>query len=391
MKRLLFSLYGFAFFNKFLLLTPVYSIFMLANGLTDFQLSTMFIVSAIGTILAQVPVAYLTNHLGQRWSMIVGQSLKMAAILLWLVFPGLIGFVIGMLLWGAQSGFRSVAFEGLVYDSVSANGMTKQYPRILGRKSTYESVGTALSATGSLLMFLGYTWVTWASVAAILLSMLCLYINPYRQRTPATHVSGLKLKKLFHAGIRIVLKTPCLMSIMILTILVVNIPYLDDFLSPIALNIGIPTEYVGLLSFFLLACATLGQRFAYKFTRISDKFLYSLIATVGVGYILFSLLYTPDSLWVMGIAYMLLWGVYTLMYSRFQDMIPPTNRSIVLSLYTTITYLVYMGVCGVIGLGSLLGSWRYSIMILGVLELIVCAWGAFAVRRSCSLRNRTNG
>lgn len=390
MKRLLISLYGFAFFNKFLLLTPVYSIFMLANGLTDFQLSTMFIVSAIGTVLAQFPVAYLTNHLGQRWSMIVGQSLKMIAILLWLVFPGLIGFVVGMLLWGAQSGFRSVVFEGLVYDSISANGMTKQYPRILGRKSTYESIGTALSATGSLLMFLGYTWVTWASVVAILLSMLCLYINPYREHTPATHVPGLKLKKLFHAGIRVVLKTPCLMSIMLLTILVINIPFLDDFLSPIALNIGIPTEYVGILSFFLLVCATLGQRFAYKFTHVSDRFLYSLIATVGVGYILYSMLYTPDTLWIMGVAYMLLWGVYTLMYSRFQDMIPPANRSIVLSLYTTITYLVYMGVCGVIGLGSLLGSWRYSIMILGLLELIVCAWGAFVVRRSCALRNKAD-
>ena len=33
MKRLLFSLYGFAFFNKFLLLTPVYAIFMQENGL----------------------------------------------------------------------------------------------------------------------------------------------------------------------------------------------------------------------------------------------------------------------------------------------------------------------------------------------------------------------
>lgn len=386
MKRLLLSLYGFAFFNKFLLLTPVYSIFMLANGLTDFQLSMMFIVSAIGTILAQVPVAYLTNHLGQRWSMIIGQGLKMFAILLWLVMPNYIGFVVGMLLWGAQSGFRSVAFEGLVYDSVYAAGRSREYPRILGRKSTYESIGTALSATGSLLMFLGYTWVTWASVAAILMSMLCLYINPYRQRTPATPVSGLKLRKLFRAGVRVVLKTPCLMSIMMLTILVINIPFLDDFLSPIALNIGIPTEFVGILSFFLLACATLGQRFAYKFAHLSDKFLYLLIAVVGAGYISFSLLYTPDSLWIMGVAYMLLWGVYTLMYSRFQDMIPPTNRSIVLSLYTTITYLVYMGVCGVIGLGSLLGSWRYSIMILGVMELIVCIWGAFFVRKKCSLR-----
>ena len=64
LTRLLVSLYGFAFFNKFLLLTPVYSIFMLENGLTDFQLSTMFIVSAIGSIVAQMPIAFITNKIG---------------------------------------------------------------------------------------------------------------------------------------------------------------------------------------------------------------------------------------------------------------------------------------------------------------------------------------
>lgn len=388
MNRLLISLYGFAFFNKFLLLTPVYTIFMQQNGLTDFQLSMMFVVSAIGTILAQVPVAYLTNHIGQRWSMIVGQSLKMFAILLWLIMPTYIGFVVGMLLWGAQSGFRSVAFEGLVYDAVSAAGATREYPRILGRKSTFESVGVALSACGSLLMFLGYNWVTWASVAAILISMICLVILPYRPVVPVPQVSGLRFRKLMRTGVRLVLKTPCLMSVMILTILVINIPFLDDFLGPIALNIGIPTEYVGILSFFLLGCATLGQRFAYKFTHLSDTVLYWLVAMVGVGYVTFSLIYTTGAIWIMGVSYMVLWGLFTLLYSRFQDMTPTANRSIVLSLYTTLTYLVYMAVCGVIGLGSMLGSWRYSILILGILELCVFAWAMLFLRNSCTTRGQ---
>ena len=174
MKRLLISLYGFAFFNKFLLLTPVYSIFMLENGVSDLQLSSMFIVSSLATILGQMPITFITNRVGQRYSMILGQFLKMAAILLWLVWPSYLGFVVGMVLWGLQAGFRSVAFEGLLYDSVYANGMGDDYTRILGRKSTYESIGVALSAFGSLLMFLGYDWVTWASVAAILISIVCL-------------------------------------------------------------------------------------------------------------------------------------------------------------------------------------------------------------------------
>lgn len=385
MARLLFSLYGFAFLNKFLLLTPVYSIFMLQNGLSDFQLSTMFIISALGTILGQIPIAYITNHIGQRWAMIVGQFLKLFAILLWLVLPTYVGFAIGMILWGVQAGFRSVAFEGLVYDSVNAYGASDKYAKILGRKSTFESIGTAMSALGSLLMFMGYDWVTWASVLAILLSMGCLLLVPYRASMQSAQVSSLKFRKLLKTGAKIVLKTPCLMSVMILSLLVLNIPFLDDFLSPIGLQLGIPTEYVGMLSFFLLACATIGQRFAYKFTRLSDWFLYLLIGLVGILYILFGLTYSMSALWIMGAAYMVFYGLYTIFYSRFQHMVPSSHRSVILSLYTTLTYVVYMMVCGVVGLGSLLGSWRFSILILGLLMLTLCVWAMMFLLRSCKV------
>ena len=384
MTQLLLSLYGFAFFNKFLLLTPVYSIFMLENGVSDLQLSSMFIISSMATILGQMPITFITNRIGQRYSMILGQFLKMVAILLWLVWPSYWGFFMGMLLWGVQAGFRSVAFEGLLYDSVSANGLGDEYTRILGRKSTYESIGVALSAFGSLLMFMGYDWVTWASVAAILMSIVCLMMVKY---TPPQHMRAQKVRftKLFRTGWRVCMKTPCLLSIMLLTLLAVNVPYLDDFFSPLGLQLGIPTEYVGLLSFFLLACATLGQRFAYMFSKISDLLLYIMIGVVGVLYIGFSVVYTTNALWMMGLAYMLFYGIYTLMYSRFQNMIPLGHRSVVLSLYTTLMYIVYMIVCGIIGLGAKFGSWAFSIFILGTIMLMICGWAIGVVRRKCVL------
>ena len=383
MKRLMISLYGFAFFNKFLLLTPVYAIFMQKNGLTDLQLSTMFIISALGTILGQGPITYITNCVGQRWSMMVGQIVKAIAILLWLALPTYVGFVVGMFLWGVQAGFRGVAFEGLVYDSVSAYGARREYSRILGRKATYESVGVALSAFGSLLMFMGYDWVTWASVAAILISMICLLAVPYRPTLSATRVKMVSMRKLICMGIKVCLKTPCLMSVMMLALLVANVPYLDDFLSPIGLQIGIPTEYVGIVPLFLLGCATIGQRFAYKFTNIAETLLYALIGLVGVAFIGFGLDYDVGALWMMGVAYMLFYGIYTLLYSRFQHLIPSHHRSVVLSFYTTVNYVLYMIVCGIVGLGATLGSWRYSIFILGGLMLVISGWAIIFMRGKC--------
>lgn len=389
MTRLLFSLYGFAFFNKFLLLTPVYSIFMLENGLTEFQLSMMFIVSSVATILGQFPITFATNRLGQRWAMILGQFLKLTAILLWLFLPCFWGFVVGMALWGIQAGFRSVAFEGLVYDSIKSRGHAASYSKILGRKSTWESVGVALSACGSLLMFMGYDWVTWASVISILLSMLCLITVPGVAKVSGTYdVPG--FRKMFRTGIKSCIKIPCLLSIMLLALLVINIPFLDDFLSPIGLQIGIQTEYVGALSFFLLLCATLGQRFAYLFNRLPDWVLYAMIGGGGVCYILFGLFYSLGFVWLLGVAYILFYCVYTLLYAQFQHMIPTRHRSTVLSLYTTLTYLVYMVVCGIIGLGASLGSWRFSIIILGMMLILLMVWASVFVRRKCVLDASVN-
>ncbi len=385
MKRLLFAIYGFSFFNKFLLLAPVYAIFMQQNGLSDLQLSTMFIIMSVATILGQVPITYLTNRLGQRNAMILGQVLKMSAVLLWLYVPVYAGFVVGMFMWGLQLGFRSVSFEGLMYDSVASYRRAAEYPRILGRKFTAESAGVALSASGSLLMYRGYDWVTWMSVLSVLVSIVCLLMIRNRPGHRVKKVQKTQFKKLFRTGLRVWKRTPCLPSVMILTLLVANVPFLEDYFSPIGLQIGIPVEFVGIISFFMLGCATLGQRFAYKLNRLPDWALYALIAVVGAGYISFGYLYTINTLWILGAAYMISYGVDTLLYARFQAMIPSRYRSVILSLFTTFTHVVYIMVSGIIGLGATLGSWRYSIMILGAIMMVICMWALSLVRPRCDL------
>ncbi|MBR6597991.1 MAG: MFS transporter [Alphaproteobacteria bacterium] len=381
MKRLLLSIYGFAFFNKFLLLTPVYAIFMQQNGVGDALLSAMFIISSAATILGQMPIAYITNRCGARNAMAFGQILKAVAVIMWLYISNTTGFVVGMVLWGIQTGFRNVAFEGMIYDEVAAAGRAKEYTRILGRKATFESIGVALSATGSLLMFLGYDWVTWVSVVAIVISVLCLMLIPNRKSE--SDISHTGFKAMFRDGVRTCIKTPCMMPIMMLALLVVNVPYLDDFLSPIALQLGIKTEMVGIVPFFLLICATFGQRFAYKFKNISDTLLYTMIGVAGGLYVLFAHVYNVQTLWMLGVAYTLIWCVYTITYARFQHMIPTRHRSVVLSLFTTLTYLVYMLVCAIIGIGATIGSWRYSIWFLGMLVIAVCVWAMIRVRKKC--------
>ena len=116
--------------------------------MSDLQLSSLFIVLSVGTFMTQIPVTWITNKLGQKYAMIFAQSLKATAFILWLMWPTYAGFALGMFLWGVQSAFWNVAFEGMVYDELRARRHSELYAKVLGVRSNVVAVGGALAAFG---------------------------------------------------------------------------------------------------------------------------------------------------------------------------------------------------------------------------------------------------
>ena len=386
LRRFLRNVYGYSFFNKLILLTPVYAVFMQENGLNDIQLALMFIILSAGTFLTQIPVTWITNKFGAKNAIILGQILKAAAFILWYFYPTFIGFAIGMFLWGVEWAFFNVAFEGLVYDELRARRHQRMYSRVLGIRYNVQAIGTALSAFGSLLMFAGYGWITIASLASLVASVICVI----RMRLRAKSVGAKTTRKtnfikLFKTGAKICARTPCILLMLLLSLFIANIAYLDDYLSPIGIEIGLSVEFVGIIQFFILGCAVLGQTFAYRFARIRDWILYVIICIAGAMFVLFSVDYSLRGLWALGIAYVLFSGLNILLYSRFQDFLPSRYRSVILSLYSIGDNIIYIGTCFVIGLGGMLGSWRYSVMILGMILIGIGLWAILFIRDKCAI------
>ena len=386
LRRFLHNVYGYAFFNKLILLTPVYAVFMQSHGLGDIQLALMFVILSAGTLLMQIPVTWVTNKVGPKPAIILGQLSKAAAFILWYFWPNFVGFAIGMFLWGVEWAFFNVAFGGLGYDDLRARRHSRMYARVLGVRYNVQAIGTALSAFGSLLMFAGYGWITVASLVAIGASIVCIMrmklhvgIKKHQAHTKTNFI------KLFKTGVRICGKTPCILLMLLLSLFIANIAYLDDFLSPIGMEIGMPIEYVGIIQFFILGCAVLGQTFAYRFTRIRDWILYTTICAAGALFVAFAMDYSLRGLWALGAAYVLFSGINILLYSRFQDFLPPRYRSVILSLYSIGDNIIYIGTCLVVGLGGMLGSWRYSVMILGMILIGVGLWALLCVRGRCAI------
>lgn len=392
LHRFLINIYGYTFFDKLLLLTPVYAIFMQQHGITDMQLSLLFILLSVGTFTGQIPVTWLMNKIGPKYAMIIGQILKGIGFIIWLFWPVFIGFAIGMFLWGVMYAIYNVALEGMIYDELRARRNHKIYAKVLGVQRNISSAATALSAFGSLLMFAGYNWITYVSLVMLAISVIFIWrieTNAY-PRGRKQNIRKIRFITVFKTGARICRVTPCIFLMMVLTVLVECMAYLDNYLSPIGYEIGLPVEFVGIIQFFILGCVILGQTFAYRFARVKDWIIYSTICVGGVLFVLFSVFYSVSGLWLLGGAYVLFSAVSILLYARFQDFLPSSYRSVILSIYSIANNIIYIVVCMLIGLGGLLGGWRYSVLILGMGLIYIGAWALLFVGDKCAVNAAPN-
>ncbi len=372
----LINIYGYTFFNSLMMLAPVYAVFMQSRGISDFGISLLLVLWSGGVLVTQFPVAYLARMFGAQNVLFLGQVLKAIAFVLWILWPTFAGFAVGMVLWGMHGAIYNVVSEDVLYDELRARTNTLVYERILGRRKNIAAIAVALSSFGSLLMVWGYEFITAMSVVALVLSMLFLSRMRLVQEYRGVTNSGGSVIKSVKSAIAVMRATPGIVAMLVLSVLVTNFSYLNDYLSLIGYDIGVPTEYIGAVPFFILVCQVIGQAFAHKFVGVRWGILAGMIIAAGVLFGVFSVCYSIVGLLVLGAAYIICAVIKILLYAQFQKMTPSSQRMEVLSFYSIADQGTYMIICLIIGLGSMMGSWRYSIAILGVL---LCALGAISV------------
>ena len=362
-------------------LSPVYAVFMQSNGVSDIGISMLLMLWSGAIIVTQFPLTWLARKFGAKNVLFAGQVLKIVAFILWIIWPCFAGFAIGMILWGMHGAIYDAVSEDVLYDEFQARTHTNTYAKILGRRRNIASAAKALSAAGSLLMFFGYEAITAATIVCLALSMLFLV----RIQLIEEYVGigqNVSLGTQIKTGLATFRQTPVLIALLALCVMVTNFSYLNDYLSLIGIDIGLQPEFIGIVPFFMLCCQVAGQGIAHRFYNARWAALYSLVIVSGVLFIVFAAYYNIWSLIALGAAYMLCSIVKIVTYAHFQDRTPTRHRMEVLSLYSMTDQATYMLVSMIIGLGSLFGSWRYSVLILGCMLGLVGIWATICIRRN---------
>ncbi|NJP49023.1 MFS transporter [Streptomyces sp. SBST2-5] len=190
-RRLTGTLYGYAFLEDFVLLYPVYVLLFSDTGLAVWQISSLFALWSLTTVLLEVPSGAWADAVSRRLLLWLGPLLTAAGFALWVLWPSYGAFALGFVLWGTGGALASGALEALVYDELEHLGAADRYARVMGRARAagLVAVMAAMGLAGPVLALGGHTAVGAASVLVCLATAAVAARFP-EHRTPEAGREG---------------------------------------------------------------------------------------------------------------------------------------------------------------------------------------------------------
>ncbi|GIG91810.1 MFS transporter [Plantactinospora endophytica] len=187
-RRLTRTYYLYAFLDDFVLLYPVYALLFTDTGLSVAQISSLFVIWSLTSIVLEVPSGVWADAVSRRRLLAGAPLLGAVGFGLWVVAPSYWVFALGFVLWGARGALQSGAAEALLYDELDRLGLADRYGKVIGRASSVSLFGALLAIAVAAPVFAagGYLAVGAASVLASLLCAATGLALPEHRAAPPT-------------------------------------------------------------------------------------------------------------------------------------------------------------------------------------------------------------
>jgi MFS family permease len=158
-------LYGFSFFDPFMIVIPVWVPYLATHGIGMRQFMELQAIFAIVILCGEVPSGLLSDLWGRKKTLLMGSTLKaitFSTLPLWSSYEG---FLVYHLMMGIALSMISGGDVALLYDSYLASGGDKSAgTSLLGNMKLAAQTGAALSGLlGGVVVMLSYGHLLWAN------------------------------------------------------------------------------------------------------------------------------------------------------------------------------------------------------------------------------------
>jgi len=167
-------LYGFSFFDQFMIVIPLLVPYLATKGIGMAQFMELQAVFALVIVAGEVPTGLLSDRWGRKKVLLLGAALKAASFSLLPLWSSYEGFLFYHLTTGIALSMISGGDVALLYEShLAAGGEASRSTAVLGNAKLAGRVGAAASAlVGGAVVALSYGHLLWANAILSWISVL---------------------------------------------------------------------------------------------------------------------------------------------------------------------------------------------------------------------------
>ena len=165
MKKNIKLLYGFSFFDQFMIVIALWVPYLATKGIGMRQFMELQAVFALVILCGEVPSGLLSDLWGRKKTLLLGSTLKAVSFSLLPLWSSYEGFLIYHLMMGIALSMISGGDVALLYDShLAAGGEKSGGTALLGNQKLAAQIGTTVSALlGGAVVTLSYGHLLWAN------------------------------------------------------------------------------------------------------------------------------------------------------------------------------------------------------------------------------------
>jgi len=354
---------GWAILADTIPIYPLYALLFADAGLSNAQISTLFVIwSAVG-VLAEVPSGALADHFTRRAALVAAGVLQAGGYLLWITVPGYAAFAGGFVLWGLGGAFGSGALEALLYDGMASAGAEYAYSRVYSRVTSVGLLSQLPAAAAATVLFSagGYDLVGWVSVACCLAAAVVASCLPETRPEPRgsdeAAVSNAEAREpgylaLLRSGLVEATRRRGVRLAVVAVAVIAAFDGLEEYFSLLARDWGVSTAIVPLVVLTIPLVGAVGAAVGGAATELRPGVLVVLFAGAATVFVGANVAHVPAGVAAVAIAY----GAYRLVLVvtnvRLQARIEGQARATVTSVAALATDVVG------IALYAALAVWR---------------------------------
>jgi predicted MFS family arabinose efflux permease len=260
------------------LLYPVYTLLFSDSGLSVWQISSLFVIWSLSSLVLEVPSGAWADATSRRRLLVIGPLLTAVTFELWVAAPGFWVFALGFLLWGLKSALTSGALEALVYEELQRVDATEKYATLMGRGQVAGVLAAMCSGAvaAPVIAAGGFPAVGVASVAVCLLASVVAMLLP--ENRIRSHDTAQPWANALGAGLREARRSRPVRATVIVVAVVASVwGALDEYTPLLIESTGVSASDVALLMVVVWAGAAAGGLLAGRAAQLRTRSLATLL------------------------------------------------------------------------------------------------------------------